>query len=152
MFSKMMNSRNMNSLKTRMLSRAGGNPVGISARQFSQVIGGQEGSTVSYSCLNLFRVCRGPHLLAITPSSTTSTTPSSLALVVQVSELLSVSPKLASRQLVSPSSSQQGLTPLLLRVVSTQPSATCIMTIGDGISMTPSKAVIGSEIRMPFSI
>ena len=49
MFSKMMNSRSMNSLKTKMLSRAGGNPAGISARQFSQVIGGQEGSTVSYS-------------------------------------------------------------------------------------------------------
>jgi len=42
-----MNSSKMVTLKTRMLSRSGANPVGTTARQFSQVIGGQEGSTVS---------------------------------------------------------------------------------------------------------
>jgi len=35
----------MMSLKSKMLSRAGGNPGGISARGFSQILGGQEGST-----------------------------------------------------------------------------------------------------------
>jgi hypothetical protein len=37
----------MVSLKTRMLSRSGANPVATTARNFSRVIGGKEGSTVS---------------------------------------------------------------------------------------------------------
>jgi hypothetical protein len=41
-----MNSSVMMSLKSRMLSRAGANPVATSARNFSH-FGGQEGSTVS---------------------------------------------------------------------------------------------------------
>jgi hypothetical protein len=48
MLSKMMNSSKMTSLKTRMISRSGANPAGTTARKFSQVIGGQEGSQVSY--------------------------------------------------------------------------------------------------------
>ena len=47
MLNKVLNQRNMMSLKSKMLSRAGGNPGGISARGFSQILGGQEGSTVS---------------------------------------------------------------------------------------------------------
>ena len=45
----MMNSSKMSSLKTRMVSRSGANPAGTTARKFSQILGGQEGSTVSYS-------------------------------------------------------------------------------------------------------
>lgn len=43
----MMNSSKMSALKTHMISRSGANPAGTTARKFSQVIGGQEGSTVS---------------------------------------------------------------------------------------------------------
>ena len=51
MLSKMMNTSKMSALKTRMISRSGANPAGTTARKFSQIIGGQEGSTVSYSLL-----------------------------------------------------------------------------------------------------
>ena len=47
MLNKVFNQKNMMSLKSRMISRAGGNPIGISARNFSSVFGGAEGSTVS---------------------------------------------------------------------------------------------------------
>lgn len=43
----MMNSSKIVSLKTHMISRSGANPSGTTARRFSQVMGGQEGSTVS---------------------------------------------------------------------------------------------------------
>lgn len=49
MLSKMMNSSKMSSLKTRIISRSGANPAGTTARKFSQILGGKEGSTVSYS-------------------------------------------------------------------------------------------------------
>ena len=47
MLNKVFNQKSMLSLKSKMLSRTGANPVPISARKFSQVIGGSEGSTGS---------------------------------------------------------------------------------------------------------
>ena len=48
MLNQVFKQSNMMALKSRMLSRTT-NPFGVSARQFSQVIGGQEGSIVSNS-------------------------------------------------------------------------------------------------------
>jgi len=47
MLNKVFNQKSMLSLKSKMLSRTGANPLPISARKFSQVIGGTEGSTGS---------------------------------------------------------------------------------------------------------
>jgi hypothetical protein len=55
--------------------------------------------------------------------------------VEQVSELPSVLPKLASEQLAFQSCSQLDHTQLLLKVVSMLLSVTCMLTIGNGISM-----------------
>jgi len=84
-----------------------------------------------------------------TLSLITSTTPSLLALEVPVLEQPLVFPRQVSKLLVFLSFSQPDLTPLQLKVESTQHSETCILTTGDGIFMIPSKVAIGSEIRTP---
>lgn len=55
MLNQVFKQTNMMALKSRMLSRSGGNPFGVSARQFSQVIGGKEGSTVSIQSIISFQ-------------------------------------------------------------------------------------------------
>jgi hypothetical protein len=57
MLNSVFKQRNMMALKSRMLSNSGGNPLGVSARQFSQIIGGQEGSTVSIVIAILNVIC-----------------------------------------------------------------------------------------------
>lgn len=47
--------------------------------------------------------------------------------------------------------SRPGRIPLLLREASMPRSATCMLMTGDGTPMIQSKAVIGLEIRMPFT-
>ena len=81
MLNKVFNQKNMMSLKSRMISRAGGNPIGISARNFSSVFGGAEGSTVSIKKILIinFYFFRAHHLSVITLLLITSTTPSSSA-------------------------------------------------------------------------
>ena len=56
-----MNSSKINTLKTKMLSRSGANPIATSARSFSSVIGGQEGSTVSKNLLILILAGNKPY-------------------------------------------------------------------------------------------
>jgi hypothetical protein len=137
MLNSVFKQRNMMALKSRMLSSAAGNPLGVSARQFSQVFGGQEGSTVSYKSA-LFHIYYREHLLlVITLLLTTSMTQSSLVLEEQDLELLSVYLKLDSRLLAFPSCSQLDLIQLLLRVELTPLWVTCMRMTGDGIFMIP---------------
>ena len=152
MLNQVFKQTNMMALKSRMLSRTT-NPFGVSARQFSQVIGGQEGSTVSNSYeYNLFIHCRELHLLVITLLLTTSMMLSLSVLEELVSELLSVSQRLDSKLLVFQSFSQPDPTQLPLKEESMPLWVICIMMTGDGIFMTPSREVTGSEIKMLFNI
>jgi len=85
-------------------------------------------------------------------SLTMNMMPLSSVLVVLDLEQHSVFPRLDSGQLVSQSCSQPDHTLLLLKVVLMQLLVICIRMTGGGTSMTQSREVIGSEIRMPFII
>ena len=89
---------------------------------------------------------------ALTPLSTTSTMQSSLELEAPAFVQLSDSPRQVTKQPASPSCSQPDRTQLPPKEVSTRHLETCTRMTGDGTSMTPSKVVIGSVIRMLSSI
>ena len=84
--------------------------------------------------------------------SITSTTLLSSAPVVLDLGPQWAAPRLASRQLASPSYFLQDHTLSLLRVASTLLSEICQKTIGDGTCMTPWKALTGSVIKTPSTI
>ena len=67
-------------------------------------------------------------------------------------ELLSVSQKPDSELPAFQNCSQPDPTQSPLKEVSTLPLVICTMMTGDGISMILSRVVIGSEIKMPFTI